>query len=113
MHFDEFEPPITKLWKKFFNPLRLGNREHYRLDSCCLKSLHTRPARDMNRNECSKVQGRSQIAVARLVNSLDSDGIEWDFETKLCFRGIASVSIEINFVTEGRYWSLLGRTELT
>src|SRR6266478_4927747 len=54
-HFDEFEPPIAKLRKKLFNPLRFGDCEVYRLGSRGLESLHTGPARDVNGEKSSKV----------------------------------------------------------
>src|SRR6266436_592423 len=54
-HFDEFEPPIAKLRKKLFNPLRFGDCEVYRLNSRGLESLHTSPTRDVNREKRSKV----------------------------------------------------------
>ena len=84
---------VTEPRKKFLNPLRFGDGEDYRFDARGLKSLHTDPARDVNRKKRSKVQGGAKIALPRLLNPLNSDEIEWDFEPELCFRGMVGVSV--------------------
>src|SRR5207253_430857 len=90
-NFDEFESPMTKLRKKSFNPLRFGNHECYRLDSCRIESLYAHPSSDVNCEHRSKIQGRSEIAFTSLLNSFDSHQIERNFETELRFRRMAGV----------------------